>query len=70
MTIETLMTFNRLKQLTTDPKVVVDAIKDSDKLAVCFIASFHVVQQRLHQGEAGYAGRRQCRGLRRRGLQG
>lgn len=51
MTIETLMTFNRLKQLTTDPKVVVDAIKDSDKLAVCFVASFHVVQQRLHQGE-------------------
>lgn len=34
MTIETLMTFNRLKQLTTDPKVVVDAIKGSDKLAV------------------------------------
>lgn len=51
MTIETLMTFNRLKQLTTDPKVVVDAIKDSDKLAVWFVASFHVVQQRLHQGE-------------------
>lgn len=51
MTIETLMTFNRLKQLTTDPKVVVDAIKSSDKLAVCFVASFHVVQQQLYQGE-------------------
>ena len=34
MTIETLMTFNRLKHLSTDPKVVVDAIKTSDKLAV------------------------------------
>ena len=34
MPIETLLTFNRLKQLTTDMKVVVDAIKESDKLAV------------------------------------
>lgn len=34
MSIETLLTFNRLKQLTTDMKVVVDAIKESDKLAV------------------------------------
>ena len=34
MTIETLMTFNRLKHLSTDAKVVVDAIKTSDKLAV------------------------------------
>ncbi|KAK8827014.1 hypothetical protein WA577_007515 [Blastocystis sp. JDR] len=33
MPIETLLTFNRLKQLTTDMKVVVDAIKESDKLA-------------------------------------
>lgn len=43
MTIDTLMTFNRLKQLTTDPKVVVDAIKSSDKLAVCLVFSFHLV---------------------------
>ena len=34
MPIETLLTFNRLKQLTTDMKVVVDTIKESDKLAV------------------------------------
>ena len=34
MPIETLMTFNRLKQLTTDANVVIDAIKSSDKLTV------------------------------------
>ena len=37
MPIETLLTFNRLKQLTTDIQVVVDAIKESDKLAVCLL---------------------------------
>lgn len=34
MPIDSLMTFNRLKQLSTDMKVVVDAIKTSDQLTV------------------------------------
>ena len=34
MPIETLLTFNRLKQLSNDIKVVTDAIKTSDKLLV------------------------------------
>ena len=34
MPIATLLTFNRLKQLTTDEAVVVTAIRDSDKLTV------------------------------------
>lgn len=37
MPIDSLMTFNRLKQLSTDVKVVVDAIKTSDQLTVCVI---------------------------------
>ena len=32
MPIETLLTFNRLKQLSNDIKVVTEAIKTSDKL--------------------------------------
>ena len=34
MLVDTLMTFNRLKQLLTDKQVVIDAIKGSDKLTV------------------------------------
>lgn len=34
MPIATLLTFNRLKQLTTEESVVVAAIRDSDKLTV------------------------------------
>ena len=34
MPIETLLTFNRLKQLSNDIKVVTEAIKTSDKLLV------------------------------------
>ena len=34
MLVDTLMTFNRLKQLSTDKQVVIDAIKGSDKLTV------------------------------------
>ena len=37
MPIATLLTFNRLKQLTTDEAVVVAAIRDSDKLTVPFV---------------------------------
>lgn len=33
--IETLLTFNRLKTLTTDKQVVANALKKSDKLVVC-----------------------------------
>lgn len=34
MLVDTLMTFNRLKQLSTDKQVIIDAIKESDKLTV------------------------------------
>ena len=34
MLVDTLMTFNRLKQLSTDKQVVIDTIKESDKLTV------------------------------------
>ena len=34
MPIDSLMTFNRLKQLSTDKQTIVDAIKTSDQLTV------------------------------------
>ena len=40
MPIESLMTFNRLKQLSSDPKVVVEAIKTSDQLVVISMLVF------------------------------
>ena len=42
MPIETLLTFNRLKQLSNDIKVVTEAIKTSDKLLVALERTVHL----------------------------